>query len=103
LAANQPAISASTERQWQGIRRPNPDRAKDLVKDLVKDPHSVRGNRTRVPIRDPRSNGTRPAGMSRTRRRVTVREDCCPVRTRAFTESAITSARCGAGWSASAG
>src|ERR1043166_4609169 len=71
LAANQPAISASTERQWQGIHRPNPDRAKEraeeLLTDPVKDPLRPRvtdSNRTRVPIRDPGSNGTRPAGIT---------------------------------------
>src|SRR6266851_6115994 len=70
LAAINLTISASTERQWQGIRRPR--------------------DRNRVLTTSPRS-GMMPIGIkTMTRRRALTRAGCCPDRIRVCIGSAIT-------------
>ncbi len=74
LAAINLTISASTERQWQGIRRP-----RGPVRALTSNPR----------------NGMMPIGIrTMTRRLVIARVGCCPDRIPVFIGSAITSPRC---------
>ena len=77
VAAINLTISASTERQWQGIRRP-----RGLVRVLTSSPRS----------------GMMPIGIrTMTRRRAIARAGCCPGRTPVFIGSAIAWARCADG------
>ena len=73
LAANQPAISASTERQWQGIRRP-----KILASPGI-------GSRAAANARVLQQWDEADWDHDMTRRRAIAPAGCCRVRARAFT------------------